>query len=81
MKPRKVSLVPLDEQKPGDGRSGDGGGPPVTEAFPGQPEGGGHPVTDRVVFGVTAVLTLAFVLWGSLATDSLEDVSSDALPA
>jgi choline/carnitine/betaine transport len=36
-------------------------------------------VTDRVVFGVTAVLTLAFVLWGSLATDSLEDVSSDAL--
>ncbi|WP_236711207.1 BCCT family transporter [Streptomyces sp. 150FB] len=36
-------------------------------------------MTDRVVFGVTAVLTLAFVLWGSLATDSLEDVSSDAL--
>lgn len=84
MKPRKVSLVPLDERKSadgrsGDGRSGDGGRPPVTEAFPGPPEGGGRPVTDRVVFGVTAVLTLAFVLWGSLATDSLEDVSSDAL--
>ena len=35
--------------------------------------------TDPVVFGVTAVLTLAFVLWGALATDSLADASSDAL--
>jgi choline/carnitine/betaine transport len=32
-----------------------------------------------VVFGVTAVLTLAFVLWGALATDSLADVSGRAL--
>jgi choline/carnitine/betaine transport len=32
-----------------------------------------------VVFGVTAVLTLAFVVWGSVATDSLEEVSSSAL--
>ncbi|MFJ3840883.1 BCCT family transporter [Streptomyces sp. NPDC054904] len=32
-----------------------------------------------VVFGVTAVLTLAFVLWGALATDSLESVSSSLL--
>ncbi|MDH6566514.1 hypothetical protein M2160_001535 [Streptomyces sp. SAI-117] len=30
--------------------------------------------TDRVVFGVTAVITLAFVIWGWTATDSLEDV-------
>ncbi|MCX5071835.1 BCCT family transporter [Streptomyces sp. NBC_00513] len=35
--------------------------------------------TDKVVFGVTAVLTLAFVLWGALATDSLESVSSSLL--
>ncbi|MGW7317680.1 BCCT family transporter [Streptomyces sp. NPDC054865] len=35
--------------------------------------------TDTVVFGVTAVLTLAFVLWGALATDSLESVSSSLL--
>ena len=32
--------------------------------------------TDRVVFGVTAVLTVAFVIWGSVATDSLESVST-----
>ncbi|GGS87439.1 BCCT family transporter [Streptomyces griseoviridis] len=38
-----------------------------------------RPRTDRVVFGVTAVLTLAFVVWGAAATDSLEDVSSDLL--
>ncbi|MGW6824409.1 BCCT family transporter [Streptomyces sp. NPDC055005] len=35
--------------------------------------------TDKVVFGVTAVLTLTFVLWGALATDSLESVSSSLL--
>jgi choline/carnitine/betaine transport len=32
-----------------------------------------------VVFGVTAVLTLAFVLWGSVATDALEDISTTLL--
>ncbi|MFJ9667881.1 BCCT family transporter [Streptomyces sp. NPDC101219] len=41
--------------------------------------GRGRPQTDRVVFGVTAVLTLAFVLWGAVWTDSLEDVSASAL--
>lgn len=35
--------------------------------------------TDKVVFGVTAGLTLAFVLWGAVATDSLEGVSSRLL--
>ncbi|MER7817642.1 BCCT family transporter [Streptomyces sp. NPDC096153] len=39
------------------------------------------PVTDRVVFGVTAVLTVAFVVWGSVATDTLERVSSGMLSA
>ncbi|WWQ69215.1 BCCT family transporter [Streptomyces sp. Q6] len=31
------------------------------------------------MFGVTAVLTLAFVVWGSVATDSLESVSTRLL--
>ncbi len=35
--------------------------------------------TDRIVFGVTAVLTVAFVVWGATATESLEDVSSSLL--
>ncbi|MFE9764131.1 BCCT family transporter [Streptomyces sp. NPDC005808] len=35
--------------------------------------------TDRVVFGVTAVLTVAFVIWGSVATDSLESASTTML--
>ncbi|MEU7398574.1 MULTISPECIES: BCCT family transporter [Streptomyces] len=38
-----------------------------------------RPRTDWVVFGVTAVLTLAFVLWGAVWTDSLEGVSADLL--
>ncbi len=41
---------------------------------------GSHlPQTDRLVFGVTALLTLAFVVWGGVATNSLTDVSSSAL--
>ncbi|MBT2415901.1 BCCT family transporter [Streptomyces sp. ISL-12] len=49
---------------------------PGSEAgLPGQD----RPRTDRVVFGVTAVLTLAFVVWGAVATDSLEDASSAML--
>ncbi|MGP3967635.1 BCCT family transporter [Streptomyces sp. 6N223] len=32
-----------------------------------------------MVFGVTAALTLGFVIWGAVATDSLSDVSSDLL--
>lgn len=46
---------------------------------PGHPQESQHPQTDRVVFGVTAVLTLAFVIWGSVGTDSLEDASSSML--
>jgi len=37
------------------------------------------PRTDRVVFGVTALLTLAFIVWGAVATDSLKDVSTSML--
>ncbi|WP_052850094.1 BCCT family transporter [Streptomyces avicenniae] len=35
--------------------------------------------TDPVVFGVTAAVTLGFVLWGAVGTDSLADASSSAL--
>ncbi|MEV0227257.1 BCCT family transporter [Streptomyces sp. NPDC050704] len=35
--------------------------------------------TDRVVFGVTAAITVAFVIWGAVGTDSLESVSGDML--
>ncbi|MEV6957786.1 BCCT family transporter [Streptomyces sp. NPDC051207] len=53
-----------------------GGSLPGSEAgLPGRD----RPRTDRVVFGVTAVLTLAFVTWGAVATDSLQDVSSRML--
>ncbi|MFE5211446.1 BCCT family transporter [Streptomyces sp. NPDC056600] len=38
-----------------------------------------HQGTDWVVFGVTAALTLSFVLWGAFGTDSLEDVSGTLL--
>ncbi|WP_425470974.1 BCCT family transporter [Streptomyces armeniacus] len=37
------------------------------------------PQTDKVVFGVTAALTLAFIIWGAVATDSLEDASTSML--
>ncbi|MGV9548528.1 BCCT family transporter [Streptomyces ardesiacus] len=50
--------------------------PGSEEGLPGQEH---RPRTDRVVFGVTAVLTLAFVVWGAAATDSLENVSSSML--
>ncbi|WBB59236.1 BCCT family transporter [Streptomyces sp. WMMC500] len=46
-------------------------------------EGGGAPGhaprTDAVVFGVAAALTLAFVIWGAVGTDSLEDASTSLL--
>lgn len=49
-------------------------------ALPGRhPHEDRPPVTDRVVFGVTAVLTLAFVAWGSVATKSLENISDTML--
>ncbi|WP_336323620.1 BCCT family transporter [Streptomyces lavendofoliae] len=53
---------------------------PVKAALPGRhPHEDKAPVTDRVVFGVTAVLTLAFVVWGATATKSLESVSDAML--
>ncbi|RAJ91503.1 choline/carnitine/betaine transport [Streptomyces sp. PsTaAH-137] len=54
--------------------------PPTGASGPDEdPSGGRSPATDRIVFGVTAGLTLAFVVWGSVATDNLESVSTHAL--
>ncbi|WP_405669086.1 BCCT family transporter [Streptomyces sp. NBC_01527] len=66
----------MSQDEQGTGGRGD---LPVTADLPGGPDHGRHPTTDRVVFGVAAVLTLAFVVWGGAATDSLEDVSSKML--
>ncbi|MFJ3768848.1 BCCT family transporter [Streptomyces sp. NPDC090082] len=52
---------------------------PVTADLPDRPEHHERARTDRIVFGVTAVLTVAFVVWGATATDSLEDASSTLL--
>lgn len=59
-----------------DLQKADGGGEAPDPALS---SSGRSPQTDRIVFGVTAVLTLAFVVWGAVATDSLEEVSTDAL--
>nr|WP_244509395.1 BCCT family transporter [Nocardioides lianchengensis] len=40
---------------------------------------GGRPGLDRLVFGVTAGVSLAFLLWGFLGTDSLGKVSDQSL--
>lgn len=64
-----------DEQKPEQRRR-----LPVRAALPGRhPQEDKPPVTDRVVFGVTAVLTLAFVVWGSVSTKALERASDTLL--
>ncbi|MFH8568430.1 BCCT family transporter [Streptomyces sp. NPDC017993] len=47
--------------------------------LPGDPHRTGPPQTDRVVFGVTALLTLAFIAWGAGSTDSLKSVSTSML--
>ncbi|MEU0272268.1 BCCT family transporter [Streptomyces sp. NPDC006307] len=53
---------------------------PVKAALPGRhPHEEKPPVTDAVVFGVAAVLTLAFVIWGATATKSLESLSDSML--
>ncbi|MGW2328716.1 BCCT family transporter [Streptomyces sp. NPDC001700] len=53
--------------------------PPVTADLPGSPDPTPAPQTDRIVFGVSAGLTLAFVVWGALFTDTLESVSDSML--
>ncbi|MFI1864112.1 BCCT family transporter [Streptomyces jumonjinensis] len=69
------------DQGPGDQGPDDRGERPTAAGLPGHPQESEHPSTDRVVFGVTAVLTLAFVVWGALATETLESISSTMLSA
>lgn len=37
-----------------------------------------HPKIDRLVFGVTAVLAVGFVVWGIVSTDGLATISGTA---
>ncbi|CAL9319440.1 BCCT family transporter [Streptomyces rochei] len=67
----------MTQDRPSDKEHHDRGTLPGSETgLPGQER---KPRTDRVVFGVTAILTLAFVLWGAIGTDSLEDASGTML--
>jgi choline/carnitine/betaine transport len=52
---------------------------PVEEPLPGDPKADRPGRTDRVVFGVAAVVTLAFAAWGIFATESLAGASKAAL--
>ncbi|MFG2084654.1 MULTISPECIES: BCCT family transporter [unclassified Spirillospora] len=47
--------------------------------FPISPEKGNRTRTDWIVYGVTAVLSLAFVLWGAAWTDSLSSTAQSTL--
>ncbi|MGC9376455.1 BCCT family transporter [Streptomyces sp. MH13] len=67
----------MTQDRPSDKEHHERGTLPGSEAgLPGREH---KPRTDRVVFGVTAVLTLAFVIWGAAGTDSLEDASGTLL--
>ncbi|MFE2752458.1 BCCT family transporter [Actinosynnema sp. NPDC059335] len=52
---------------------------PVHEPLPGDPRADRPGRTDRAVFGVAAVVTLAFVAWGIFGTASLAGASKAAL--
>ncbi|WP_172639492.1 BCCT family transporter [Streptomyces tailanensis] len=52
---------------------------PAEADLPGSPAVSAGPRTDLIVFGVAAALTLAFVVWGATATDTLESVSGKLL--
>lgn len=65
----------MTQDHPSDKDSTAGPLPGSEAGLPGQDK----PRTDWVVFGVTAVLTLAFVVWGAVWTDSLEDASTSLL--
>ncbi|MEE1763923.1 BCCT family transporter, partial [Streptomyces sp. SP18BB07] len=54
-------------------------GHPVGEELPGIGASAALARTDLFVFVVAAALTLAFVVWGATASDSLESVSGKLL--
>ncbi|MER7054249.1 BCCT family transporter [Streptomyces sp. NPDC000351] len=67
----------MTQDRPSDKEHHERGALPGSEAgLPGKEH---KPRTDRIVFGVTAGLTLAFVIWGVAGTDSLEDASGSML--
>ncbi|MEN8654499.1 BCCT family transporter [Streptomyces sp. 21So2-11] len=57
----------------------DAGKAEVPVHLPGSPHFTPAPQTDRIVFGVTAAFTVAFVVWGAVATEQLESVSGKLL--
>ncbi|WP_435192042.1 BCCT family transporter [Streptomyces sp. bgisy126] len=81
--PRKVPPVSQEEERPEGRRKGAerarSRGLPVLPTLLTRSDRRHHARTDRIVFGVAAVLTLAFVVWGATATESLQDVSSSLL--
>ncbi|MGI5471965.1 BCCT family transporter [Streptomyces sp. CA-132043] len=58
---------------------GGGSGAPTPIDLPTESQGAGPAQTDKVVFGVTALLTLAFIVWGATSTESLENASGTML--
>ncbi len=52
---------------------------PALEAPVGRAAGDGRNVIDTMVFGVTATLAVAFLVWGAVSTDSLGSASGNAL--
>ncbi len=60
------------EHRPGDSH-------PALEAPLATARKGDRPVLDTVVFGVTAVLAVGFLVWGFVSTDSLNGASTSAL--
>lgn len=59
----------------------DTGGKPAMQdsGLPGSPGGRpARPGLDRVIFGITSIGAVAFVLWGAVAQDSLATVASNA---
>ncbi|GAU65653.1 putative glycine betaine transporter [Streptomyces sp. NBRC 110611] len=66
---------PNDETEPGETGPGERDGRGERDAG----RRTGPPQTDRVVFGVTALLTLAFIGWGATSTSSLKNASTAML--
>ncbi|MFI8997631.1 BCCT family transporter [Streptomyces sp. NPDC053542] len=58
---------------------GGGSGPTAAIDLPPESHSARPAQTDRVVFGVTALLTLAFIVWGATSTKSLENASNTML--
>jgi choline/carnitine/betaine transport len=55
------------------------GAAPVVDDDVAPHDASGHPMLDRTVFGVAAVIVLAFIAWGVFGTDSLSAVATAVL--